>query len=439
MYAMHDRTIALADCNNFFVSCERRVCPELAGRPVIVLSSNDGCVISRSDEAKQLGIKMCAPYFEIKNMPSFSSVAVRSTNMELYREISAEVIDRLRSYTDTAEVYSIDESFLNMAIASVKDPVLYCREIRSDILRNCGIPVSIGIAPTKTLVKLGTEYAKKMPQTGGVFWVDRSRYKDPAFMAHFRCKDVWGIGGRTSEKLGYYGISTAADIISRDDVWIRKKFGLPGLYCLWELRGEQAYPIADIRKPQKSVMVSRSFGVSVTDKDTLLDALLCFTAAAAAQLRKSKQSASHMDIFISTSRFIRDKYYSNSCGSDFPDPVCVGSYFMSEASVLLSRIFVDGYEYKKCGVILSKLSDTSAGTQTLLFSDNDSKKTAAEAAADTVNRHSGAQVVKPAVLFTTPGKQRRWGARSEFRSSQAAKNALPDRLRFQCHAEDYTM
>ena len=436
MDAMHDRTIALADCNNFFVSCERLICPELRDRPLVVLSGNDGCVISRSNEVKRMGIKMGEPYFKIRGMLANKGVAVRSTNMKLYRQVSAEVIARLKLYTDAAEVYSIDESFLNIAIATVKDPVLYCRGICSDILKNCGIPVSVGIAPTKTLAKLAADYAKKEPGTGGVFWADMAHYQDHEFMEHFKCGDIWGIGWRTAQKLAYYGINTAADFASCDDIWMRRIFGINGLYCLWEIRGKSVYPIMTARKPQKSIMVSRSFGTAVTDHGTLLDALLCFTASAAVQLRKSGLSASRMDIFITTSRFAQEKRYANSCGTDFAEPARIGADLMSAAAALLSEIFIEGYDYKKCGVILSKLSDISTGRQTQLFNNEDRRRIAAEAAADAVNRWSGSQMVKPAVLFDSPENHRKWTPRSEFRSGPVKSVRLPDGLRFQSHAED---
>ena len=158
---MHDRSIALADCNNFFVSCERRANSDLDHRPVVVLSCNDGCVISRSNEVKKMGIKMGDPYFKIRNMLAFNGVAVRSTNMSLYQEASAEVMSRIRLYTDAVEIYSIDECFFSIRITNVKDPLSYCRMIRKDIWDKCCIPVSIGVAPTKTLCKLAAEYAKK--------------------------------------------------------------------------------------------------------------------------------------------------------------------------------------------------------------------------------------------------------------------------------------
>ena len=166
----HDRSLALADCNNFFVSCERRLNNDLDGRPVVVLSSNDGCVISRSNEVKKMGIRMGDPYFKIRDKLAFSGVAVRSTNMSLYQEVSAEVMSVIKLYTDAAEIYSIDECFFNMAVSSVRDPVRHCRTIKRDVWDKSRIPISVGIAPTKTLCKLAADHAKKDGLSAGVFF-----------------------------------------------------------------------------------------------------------------------------------------------------------------------------------------------------------------------------------------------------------------------------
>ena len=213
-----DRAIALADCNNFFASCERRVNPLLENRPVVVLSCNDGCVIARSNEVKKIGIKMGEPYFRIKDTLKYYNVAVRSTNMPLYQEVSAEVMARIKIYTDAIEQYSIDECFFNMGIANITDPVAYCLRIRKDILCKCRIPVSIGIAPTKTLCKLAAEYAKHHDDSGGVYWLSSEKYNDYDYMSQFKCGDVWGIGNKTEKKLALQGVRNAAEFTRLDEV-----------------------------------------------------------------------------------------------------------------------------------------------------------------------------------------------------------------------------
>jgi len=438
---MHERSIALADCNNFFVSCERRADNSLDSRPVVVLSSNDGCGISRSNEVKKMGVKMGDPYFKIRNMLAFNGVVVRSMNMSLYREISAEVMSRIRLYTDAAEIYSIDESFFNMAISNIKDPLSYCRTIRKDIWEKCRIPVSVGIAPTKTLCKMATEYAKKNEETGGVFWMDRSKYKDMSFMSQFECGDVWGIGRRISERLSKSGVRTAADFIRKDELWLKKTFGITTLYTSWELKGHRVYELEACRKPPKSIMVSRSFGSPITEYEDMLDPLLCFTVSAARQLRKAGRTAGKMSIFISTSRFDREKYYANGRETHFARPASLDSEFMSCAERMLKEIFIPGCKYKRCGVILSDFSDISAGRQAALFDDDeeDERKLRVASAVDSINREFRQGIIKPAALFDAPDHEKKWAPRSEFRSEGGCKkdSPLPDGLRFQNHSEDF--
>ncbi len=438
---MHERSIALADCNNFFVSCERRADNSLDCRPVVVLSSNDGCVISRSNEVKKMGVKMGDPYFKIRNMLAFNGVAVRSTNMSLYREISAEVMSRIKLYTDAVEIYSIDESFFNIGISNVKDPVSYCRMIKKDIWDKCRIPVSIGIAPTKTLSKLATEYAKKNEETGGVFWMERSRYMDMSFMSQFGCGDVWGIGRRISERLSKSGVKTVADFIRKDEMWVKKTFGIMTLYTSWELKGYRAHELEACRKPPKSIMVSRSFGDPITEYEEMLDPMLCFTVSAGRQLRKAGQTAGKISVFISTSRFDRENYYANGRETSFASPVSLDSELMSCAERMLREIFIPGYKYKRCGVILSDFSDISAGRQTALFdeAEEDDRKLRVASAVDSINRELGQAIIKPAILFDAPYHEKKWAPRAEFKSEVSRKKdpPLPEGLRFQNHSEDF--
>ena len=437
---MDDRAIALADCNNFFVSCERRVAPELENRPVVVLSCNDGCVVSRSNEVKKLGVKMGDPFFKIRDMLAYNGVAVRSSNLRLYQEISAEVMARLRLYSDAAEQYSIDESFFNMAIASISDPVAYCRELRSDILCHCHIPVSIGLAPTKTLAKLGTEYAKHHEETGGVFWVDRAKYMDRSFMSQFECRDVWGIGRLTSQKLLEAGVRTAAEFVALDGLYLKRVFGISLLNTLWELQGQQASGLASARRAPRSIMVSRSFGKHLHTFEELLDPLVCFTASASKQLRAAGQSAGRLGVYITTSRFA-ENYYANSREVAFNAPACLDSVFIPAAGEALRHIYVSGYDYAKCGVILSDFTDVSSGAQSVLFTEDvepEARRLKAVKAIDAINTACGRVVVKPAALFSAPGQERKWAPRSEFRSGNTDRSdsPLPDGMRFQTHSED---
>lgn len=436
---LKDRRIALADCNNFFVSCERRVDPKLNGRPVVVLSGNDGCIISRSNEVKALGVAMGIPYFKVKDFLAYHGVAIRSANHRLYQSISSEVMSLISRYSDVQEIYSIDECFFNLGIPSIPDPVTYCINLRKELWRCCRIPVSIGIAPTKTLAKLGTEYAKKHKETNGVFWMDMMHYKDNAFMEQFQCADVWGIGPRVANSLNLVGIKTIPQIIAKNDDWIKDKYHIPLLNTVWELRGYMVNPVQDAHKPQQSIMVSRSFGEPITALSDVNDALISFAVSAASQLRYAKQSAGRIDVFLSTNRFSQD-YYANSVGFDFPVPVSLDSDIIRVASALLKKIYISGKQYKKCGVILSRFEDTSMGEQACLFCDaQQEKKKKAMAAIDQINRESGKAIVRPAALLEIPEEEKKWRGKSEFRTTTncEVKNTPSQPLRFQSHADDF--
>ena len=436
---MKDRRIALADCNNFFVSCERRVDTRLDGRPVVVLSGNDGCVISRSNEVKKMGVPMGAPYFKFEKMLAYNGVAVRSANHKLYQSISSEVMSLIKKYTDCQEIYSIDECFFNLGIPTIPDPIEYCTKLRLEIWKKCRIPVSIGIAPTKTLAKLGTEYAKKHRETNGVFWMDVMRYKDEKFMAQFPCRDVWGIGPRVSNSLGLLGIHNVAQFTTRDDVWLKDKYGLPGLNTAWELRGFSVSSVTNARKPQKSIMVSRSFGEAIMEFAQLSDALLSFTVAAAAQLRRTGQAAGRIQVYVATNRFGQD-YYANSKEHIFSTPETLDSAFIRVALDLLRQIYIEGKQYKKCGVVLSNFTNTAMGEQQNLFADEiEEKRKAAMVAIDRLNNEGMGPVLKPAALFEIPEEEKKWKSKSEFRTDEKKllKNTALDGLRFQSHAEDF--
>lgn len=436
---LKDRSIALADCNNFFVSCERRVDPRLNGRPVVVLSGNDGCIISRSNEVKALGVPMGIPYFKVKEMLAYYGVTVRSASHGLYRDISSEVMSIIREYTDLQEIYSIDECFFNMAIHSIADPQEYCRKLNAQIWRCCRIPVSFGIAPTKTLAKLGAEYAKKHCETNGVFWMSSARYKDPTFMGQFACRDVWGIGPKAADRMRLSGIFTVPQFAGKDDLWIKNRYGINGLNTAWELRGFSTNPVQNKYKPPQSIMVSRSFGEPVQTFSGVRDALLSFTAAAAAQLRRAKLSAGHIDIFIATNRFSQD-YYSNSSSHIFHNATNADGALIHAASSLLKQIYIEGLQYKKCGVILSHFSGSSFGKQTKLFGEEaEEKQNAALAAIDAINRESGKTVIKPAVLLEIPEKEKTWKSRSEYRTKIKCRELYDGtNLRFQSHSEDFS-
>ena len=433
---MHDRRIGLSDANNFFVSCERRANPSLKGVPVVVLSNNDGCVVSRSNEAKALGIKMGQPFFQIRDFASHYGVAVCSGNMRLYKQVSGEIREVYKRFSSDIEVYSIDECFFNMVLLSVKDPVAYARSIRETVLKECDIPVSVGIAPTKTLAKLASEYAKKHEATGGVFHFNATRYRDKEFMKSFSLEDIWGIGRKTHEDLSFRGYKTALDLQEADELFVKKRYGLPILCTAKELKGFLCYPLTPKKQKQKQICVSRSFGTRVTEMADLKNALVCFATAAAKTLRDTKQKARLLSFFAATNRF--DASYRS-----FREDVVVKHGTSSDGEILASldsvmgQLFHEGLAYKKAGVVLSNLVDCEAGTQLSLFdevNEHEQKHDKAMEAIDKLNSQIGHIAVKPAALFD---KNVTWKSKSDFKSREEKGMSTAEQLRFQSNAEDY--
>ena len=421
--SMSMRIIGLCDCDNFFVSCERRCDPSLNSRPVVVLSGNDGCVISRSKEVKDMGIPMGAPYFKVRRQLEQAGAAVLSGRLSMYGEISAQVMERISRFTDLMEVYSIDEAFFNLSIASVADTEEYCRRLRADIMRCCGVPVSVGISCTKTLAKLASKCAKK--SAAGVFRLRPEHYLDPEWMGRVSASDIWGVGRRTAERLRiYHRILSAYDLASADDLLLKKNFSVHTLYTAWELRGCPVYLISDKISPPRSIQVSRSFGEDVCSYEELLEALSCFVLRAACQLRRAGRAASRMEIWIMTSRFKKDNFYARSAEREFHEPCSVDSDFLYAARDMLSSIYRHGFAYKKAGVLLSELSDTACGIQMRLFDENREntagvpydKLYAAAGVTDAINSRAGRTLIAPADNFA-PGGRRRWHSLHEHGSA----------------------
>jgi len=434
---LHDRAVALCDCNNFFVSCERVANPALKDLPVVVLSSNDGCVVSRSNEAKQLKIPMGAPYFKYRAFFQAHNVRVCSGNMPLYKDISASVMSVLSRFTDELDQYSIDEAFLNLAILAVTDPVAYCANIRSEVLKQCGIPISIGISPNKTLSKLASEYSKKHPDTGGVFWFDRAHYEDKEFMAQFTVRDVWGIGRQNEKKLSMAGINNVAQLTQLDPKIAKERFGLPMLVTVWALQGKAAeHKTKSKSDPQKSIQVSRSFGTRITDYDTLLDALQNFTVAAARQLRAANAGAKLFRIYLRSGGFNERQYYSDEV--KFNTPEYLDGVLLAAARQMLDKIFRPGLSYTKAGVDIPFVCSRAECEQQLLFQDTDvrQKQTKAEEAADNINKALGISAIKPAGLYTVEGTIQNWRPKTEHSAKEPKKLQDTRGMKFASHAEE---
>ncbi len=351
-------TFALVDCNNFYASCERLFQPDLRDRPVVVLSNNDGCVIARSNEAKVLGIPMGAPLFKIRRLIEEHGITVRSSNYALYGDISERVMSVLGSQAPAHEIYSIDECFLDLDRLAVGNLTDWCRELRCRTQQWTGIPVSIGVGPTKTLAKVANRLAKKSTKVRGV--LDLTHH--PEWIIPALCKtavgDVWGIGRRWSAMLEERGIHTAHDLASAQDGWVRQRMGIVGLRTVHELRGLVCHGLDDQPAPRLTTCCSRTFGEAIRDKAQVHDAVMSFTERVAEKVRHAGQVAGAVQLFIRTDPFDQNSAQKSVSGSaTFQRPTCDTRDISDAVLRIFDRIWRDGYGWRKAGVLLLDLGD----------------------------------------------------------------------------------
>ncbi|MBO4434687.1 MAG: Y-family DNA polymerase [Bacteroidales bacterium] len=355
---------ALADCNNFFVSCERVFRPDLAGRPVIVLSNNDGCAVSRSNEAKALGIKMGDPLFKIRPIVDRYGVAVFSSNFPLYGDMSRRVQEVLAEYAPAVEVYSIDEAFLDLNGMDV-DFDAYAKQISADCWKRTSIPVSVGIAPSKTLAKIASKLCKKYPKLKGGCFLHRPEDIEKVLRS-FPVEDVWGIGRRSVKKLVSMGIRTAWDYTQLGELQVRKMFNLPGYRTWRELRGVPCIGFEDVIEPKQSICVSRSFAHEITALADLSQQVANFAYSAAEKLRRQKSVCQEVAVFALTNRFRDDA--PQTFGSHLtvlPNPSDDYRAIIGAALGACRSFWRSGYAYKKAGVLLGRIGQASAQVPSL--------------------------------------------------------------------------
>lgn len=361
---------ALVDCNNFYVSCERVFNPALEDKPVVVLSNNDGCIVSRSNEVKALGLPMGKAAFEVRDIFEKHHIEAFSSNYTLYADMSRRVIQTLFEFTPDIEIYSIDEAFLDLTGKPV--PLTeYGRHIQQTVRQWTGIPVSVGIAATKTLTKIANKLAKKSPKADGVLNLVDSPYLQKA-LQRIAVVDVWGVGFRTARKLNKAGIFTALDLSRADISWIRQKFGVEGVRTVYELRGIRCYPLQQNPPAKKSLVVSRMFGKNVESIEELTEAVAVYAARAGEKLREGRQAAGVLTVFITTSRFIQKRYF-NTAAVEFPVQTNDTAEIIQAALSVLKTIYRKGYVYKKAGVLLHNLVDENK-VQGNLFDKADREK-----------------------------------------------------------------
>lgn len=419
--------IALVDCNNFYASCERVFNPSLNGRPVVVLSNNDGCTIARSNEAKELGIKMGAPAFEIKDLITKHNVAVFSSNYTLYGDMSNRVMATLRDFTPSLEVYSIDEAFLDFNGFEEIGMQDHAALMRKTVFQNTGIPVSVGIATTKTLAKIANRVVKKKKLPEGVLFLQDERYVKRALQIT-EIEDVWGIGRKYAKKLRYYGINTAYDLTLKSDSWVKKEMNVVGLRMVKELRGEPCLDLDMVRKAKKSIVTSRSFGTLISDYSNLAEAVSNFAASCAAKLRLDGSRCSLVTAFLTTNPFREnDPQYSNGLTINLTTPSSYTPDIIDAALKALKTIYLKGYRYKKAGVMVSAITpDTDI--QLSLFSTKDiSKEIALMSTLDALNNRYGRNTLR----IASQGYSTSWKLKQE-KISKAYTTNIDDIIVAKC-------
>lgn len=405
---------ALVDCNNFYASCERLFRPDLEGRPVVVLSNNDGCIVARSREAKALGIKMGVPIHKIRDLVRQHHIVVFSSNYALYGDLSARVMTTLEALAPAVEVYSIDEAFLDVTGLSRHHSLTdFGQHVRDTIDRCVGLPVCVGIAPSKTLAKLANHAAKTYPKTGGV--VDLS---DPArqrrLLKLVPVDEVWGVGRRLTEQLAQLNIHTALDLADADPKWLRKQFSVVLERTVQELNGIACMKLEHHPPAKQQIISSRSFSRPITALDEMRAAIATYLSRAMEKLRGERQTALSLQVFIRTSPFReQDPQYSNAATGQLTEPTADTRRIQALAMSLLDRIWQPGYRYAKAGVMLSDFYRDGAFQPELLDS-TETDRSKSEALMDVLDEINESGLGK--IWLARQGAQRGWAMKRDHLS-----------------------
>ena len=388
---MKKKVFALIDCNAFYVSCERVFNPKLNNKPVVALSNNDGCIIARSKEAKALGIKMGVPLFKVKDIVERENVIVFSSNYTLYADMSRRVMNIISEFTPSIEVYSIDEAFIELTNMNV-DYESYARHMRKVILQYTGIPVSIGIASTKTLTKVANHIAKDDESLEGVCSLIQHENLDQV-LEDTNVADVWGVGRQLSKKLIANGIFNAKLLKNCEDAWVRKMMSVNGLKTVSELREISCLDLEETSATRKSCCTTRSFGKPLINLEDIEQAVTTFARRATERIRGENLIASTVSVFLRTNPFDRNRYYSNSSTTTLSYPTYDTVQIVKIALQLTKIIFRENYKYKKAGVLLSGFYEKGTETKDL-FSEARYRSPKLMSAVDQINERYGSDTIQ---------------------------------------------
>jgi DNA polymerase V len=408
---------AMVDCNSFYCSCERLFNPSLERRPVIVLSNNDGCAVSRSDEAKALGIDMGTPEFMIYKKIRDHQIAVFSSNYTLYYDISQRVMQTMASLVPSMEVYSIDEAFLDFAHVEAKNLHATAHHVRTTVWRNVGIPVSVGVAPTKTLAKMANRFAKKAAGEDGVYIADTDAVI-AGMLEQTEVGDVWGVGKQHAVWLRRHGVRTAAQLAKLPDAWVRKHFSVVGLRLVHELRGVAAVAWEPVMPSKQNICTSRSFGTPTNQLSVIAEALSNHAAACARKLREQESVASALHVFLQTNQHRRqDSQLARSITIGLPEATNDSGMLIKYALHALDRLFSPLFSFKKCGVIATNVVP-QAQAQRSMFAADQGRRKKLMAAIDQINGTIG----KDTITMAAQLGDRKWQLRARHLSRQYTTN-----------------
>ncbi|MBE9576048.1 Y-family DNA polymerase [Flavobacterium proteolyticum] len=409
---------ALVDCNNFYVSCERVFQPQLNGKPVVVLSNNDGCIISRSNEAKALGIPMGAPEFQVRDLIKQHDIRVFSSNYALYGDLSHRVMKILENYTPNVEVYSIDEAFLNFSGMTIPDFNAYGAEIQHRILKWLSIPIGIGFAPTKALSKVANKIAKKFPErTKGVYVIDTEEKRIKA-LKWTKIEDVWGIGFRLTKKMQAKNIKTAYDFtLPYNEAFIRKEMGVVGMRLKYELEGKSVLEMEE-PKAKKNIAVTRSFEKDITDFNELKERVVTFASVCSEKLRKQNSCCNAVILYLRKDKFKAngEKYsFYRMQTLSFPSNT---SFSISQTAIMMLKdLYQEGTAYKKAGVIVSEIVPSSQ-RQFKLFDEENPKYQKLMEVMDAVQAKTGERKLR----LASQDLKRTWKMKQNYLSNRYTTN-----------------
>ncbi len=409
--ALKNPPVAVVDCNNFYASCERVFNPKLQGKPIVVLSNNDGIIVARSEEAKALGIKMGEPLFKVEDIVKKHKVNVFSSNYVLYGDISHRVMATLEQFSPDVEIYSIDEAFINLAGFKRKNLTEYSREIRETVYKWVGIPVSIGIAETKTLSKIANRVAKKDPKYNGVLNLYGSTNIDE-YLKITDVSDVWGVGHQYTKLLRKNNINSAFDLASTNDKWIKKNMTVMGLRTVFELRGIPCVSLENSPPAKKAIISSRSFGRYVETIEEIKEAVSLFVSRAAEKMREQHSACKLLTVFLRTNPFKKTPQYHNGVLVRMPVPTDATSELTSYAMKGVEQIFKSGFLYQKVGVMLAGFEPVDRSQLGLFDTENRIKLAKVTDTLDRINIEYGSRTL----FYASSGIKRPWGTKSDMKS-----------------------